>query len=168
MPAKALSTRELLRLFQAARCDADVEQMDADLQLLQTKDLDLSIRLGAILAFDALLLGTAIQPIAASPGAPLSIDAATYPITTVMTALAIILLTVSAYITVRAITIGEEFAGDGLDSKPALLIQRLYSAYCVSIDQQRAHLAVAIRLSIAGLAVTALTFGAILIEKIAD
>jgi hypothetical protein len=160
--ADLLSTRDLLRLYQAARRDVDVEQLDADLQLLQNKDLDLSIRLGAILAFDALLINAAIQPIAASPGAPLSVDAGTAPLATVATAIAVALLAASAFIAVRAITMGEEFRGHGLDEKPAILVQRLYAAYCRSIDRQRGLLVLAIRLTLAGLGLAALTFAAIL------
>ena len=162
-----LSTRALLRLYQTARRQADATQMDADLHLLQNKDLDLSIRLGAILAFNALLIGTAIQPIAASPGAPLSLDITTHPVLTLVSALSVLLLALSGVATVHAITLGEEFSGEGLDGHPEILIQRLYAAYCTSIDKQRRLLTTAIRLTVAGLAMTILTFATILMLKIA-
>jgi len=166
MSDPTISTRSLLRLYQAARRDVDVEQMDADLQLLQTKDVDLSIRLGAILAFNALLIGSAIQPIVASPGAPLALDAPTQPFLTLLTATTVALLAVSGFIAVRAITLGEEFSDDGLEGKPDMLIQRFYAAYCTSIDRQRNLLATAIKLTVIGLSLTTLTFALILADKL--
>ncbi len=166
MAQTPVSTRTLLRLYQAARRDVDVEQMDADLQLLQTKDVDLSIRLGAILAFNALLIGSAIQPIVASPGAPLALDAPTQPFLTLLTAVAVAILAGSAFIAVYAVTLGEEFSDEGLEGKPDMLIQRFYAAYCASIDKQRDLLATAIRLSIVGLSLASLTFALILADKL--
>ena len=49
----------------------------ADLEFLENRDLDLSIRLGAMLGFNALLITIGTHPISASPGAPLSLDAPT-------------------------------------------------------------------------------------------
>ncbi|QMW21676.1 hypothetical protein [Sandaracinobacteroides saxicola] len=166
MPRAPLFTRALLRLYQDARSDPGFQDVDADLRLLQNKDLDLSIRLGAILAFDALLIGTAIQPMVASPGAPLALDAAQQPLQTLLTLVAIALLALSGLVTVIAITIGEEFSGDGLEARPDLLIQRLYAAYCTSIDKQRSLLTHSIRLTIVGLLLTALAFAIILTEKL--
>jgi hypothetical protein len=77
---RTASARELLRAFQWAREDIPDSGFGDDLELLQSKDLDLSIRLGALLAFDALLLTAAINPISASPGAPLSLDAPNQPL----------------------------------------------------------------------------------------
>ena len=48
----------------------------ADLEFLENRDLDLSVRLGAMLAFDALLMTIGTYPVSVSPGAPLSLDAA--------------------------------------------------------------------------------------------
>ena len=74
-----ISTRSMLRAYQVARGAPGDEGYKEDLAFLQAKDLDLSVRLGALLAFDALLTTAAINPISASPGAPLSLDAATQP-----------------------------------------------------------------------------------------
>lgn len=63
MSAKPIhSTRSLLRAFQKARQWPDFAGFIDDLTLLQSKDLDLSVRLGALLAADALLLTTAVHP----------------------------------------------------------------------------------------------------------
>lgn len=164
--AESLSTRALLRLFQAARESQDLAGLDADLRLLQAKDVDLSIRLGAVLAFDALLIGTAIQPAVASPGAPLALDAAAQPFFTLLTMAAVACLALAAFLAVRAITMGEEFSGEGLDDNPDILIQRLYAAYCLSIDRQRHLLTQSIRLSVAGVVLTGLLFALILADKI--
>jgi hypothetical protein len=154
---KRMSTRSLLRLYEEARRTADTGTLEANLALLQSKDVDLSIRLGAVLAFDALLIATAIQPIVASPGAPLALDAAAQPGFTLMAALSVAILSVSGFIAVHAITLGEEFSDAGLEENPEILIQRLFAAYCASIDRQAALLGHAIRLTVAGLVLTGLT-----------
>ncbi|SOB86365.1 hypothetical protein SAMN06297144_1469, partial [Sphingomonas guangdongensis] len=52
----------------------------ADLEYLENRDLDLSVRLGAMLAFNALMITIGTHPISASPGAPLSLDAGAQPV----------------------------------------------------------------------------------------
>ena len=161
-----MSTRALLRAFQITHRGGVSEDFKADLDLLRHKDLDLSVRLGALLAFDALLINTGINPIAASPGAPLSLDAASRPVETIVTMAGILLVAVSAAITVRAITIGEEFSDEGIENDPAAITRRLFAAFCVSVDAQRVLLDRATRYTLAGGGVIALTFAWILAEKI--
>lgn len=50
------SFRSRLRAFQAMRCDTPEPGFVADLEFLENRDLDLSIRLGAMLGFNALLI----------------------------------------------------------------------------------------------------------------
>lgn len=111
---KPMSMRALLRAFQITHREGVSEDFKIDLDLLRHKDLDLSIRLGALLAFDALLINTGTNPIVASPGAPLSLDAASSPLKTMVAMIGILLVAVSAAITARAITIGEDFPTKGL------------------------------------------------------
>ena len=161
-----MSTRALLRAFQITHRDGVSEAFKVDLDLLRHKDLDLSVRLGALLAFDALLIGTGINPISASPGAPLSLDAATQPWETIVVLAGILLVAVSAAITVRAITIGEEFSDEGIEDDPGAITRRLFAAFCVSVDAQHVLLNRATRYTLAGGAVIALTFIWILADKI--
>jgi len=145
-----MSTRALLRSWQRLQREDRDGSLIHDLDLLQAKDLDLSVRLGALLAFDALLVGVAVNPIVASPGAPVSLDAATQPIAVALTTLAVMLLAVAAYLCVRAIMIGEEFSDDGIQDDNEAIIQRMFAAYCTSIDAQRRLLVLASRFTIAG------------------
>lgn len=159
------STRSLLRAFQKARQWPGATGFIDDLTLLQSKDLDLSVRLGALLAADALLLTTAVNPISASPGAPVSLDAPTQPFEVALVCFAIALLVVSAWHCVRGILVGEEFRLDGEESDPALIIQRMLAAWCVSVDHQLNSIRKAARLTIAGAGVTALSFVWIMLAK---
>jgi hypothetical protein len=161
-----MTTRALLRAYQKARKGHPDAGFREDLALLQTKDLDLSVRLGALLAFDALLVTAAINPISASPGAPLSLDAPTHPWEVAVISLAILLLAASAFLCVRAIMRGEEFSGEGIEDDPAAVVQRLFAAYCVSVDAQVRHLMMASRLTIAGGVVTVAGCLWIMIEKV--
>ena len=122
------STRSLLRAFQKARPSASESGALEDLELLQSKDLDLSVRLGALLAADALLITTAVNPIAASPGAPLSLDAPTQPLQVALVCVALILLAISALHCLRGILVGEEFHLSGVEETPAALMQRMLAA----------------------------------------
>ena len=112
---RTMSTRALLRAYQRLQSEEEPEWGPRrDLDLLQAKDLDLSVRLGALLAFDALLVTVATNPISASPGAPLSLDAPTQPIAVALITLSVIILSIAAYLCVRAIMIGEEFSDEGM------------------------------------------------------
>ncbi len=164
---RPMSTRALLRAFQITHREGVSADFQADLDLLRHKDLDLSIRLGALLAFDALLINTGINPIAASPGAPLSLDAAKQPWEAVATVIGIVLVAISAWIAVRAVTIGEEFSDEGIEDDPQAITRRLFAAFCVSVDAQQRLLWTATRFTLAGGGVIGLTFAWILATKMA-
>ena len=155
----------MLRAYQAARQGQDDEGYREDLAFLQAKDLDLSVRLGALLAFDALLATAAINPISASPGAPLSLDAASQPMEVTVVSIAVLLLVASAILCVRAIMLGEEFEAEGMDDNPQAIVQRMLATYCGSIDFQVRMLRAASLLAIAGGALTAIICAWIMVAK---
>jgi hypothetical protein len=142
------SMRTLLRAFQKISDGGLSPNFVADFDMLKHKDLDLSVRLGALLGFNALLLASAIQPISASPGAPLSLDAPTQPWPVFVITLGVLLLCV------RGILVGEEFDPEGIEESPEMLVRRLFAAFCRSIDVQMKMLRFASRFTIAGGAVT--------------
>ncbi|MDX2277424.1 MAG: hypothetical protein NW206_18405 [Hyphomonadaceae bacterium] len=152
------SMRAKLRAFQAARDGGDLKALEHDIDLLRHADLDHSIKAGALLTFNGLIIAAGINPIVASPGTPLSVDAHTDPLIALMTALGVLLMAVAASFSVRAILIGEDFNDRGLEDDPAAILQRLYAAYCAAIDLQSRMLAIAGRFTYAGGAVTALAF----------
>ncbi len=166
MAKRTMSARLLLRAFQSVRGETPDAAFMADLAYVQHKDLDLSVRLGAMLAFDALAMTAAINPIAASPGAPLCLDAARQPIEVLVVCLGILLLAASALCCVRAMLIGEEYTSDGIEDNRAAIAQRLFAAYCLSVDKQGALLALAVRLAIAGGTVSIGAWGWIMLAKI--
>lgn len=139
--------------------------MFADLELLRHKDLDLSIKAGALLAFNGLLLTAGLNPVAASPGAPLSLDALTAPGPTWITMLGVVLLAAAAAFCVRAIMIGEDFDDHGLEDDPKAIVQRMAAAYCAAIDAQARYVARAITLTYVGGAVTGAALFWSLIDK---
>jgi len=155
----------MLRAYQAVRAQQADGGYREDLAFLQAKDLDLSVRLGALLAFDALLAAAAINPISASPGAPLSLDAARQPLEVAVISLGVLLLVASALLCVRAIMLGEEFSADGVRDSPSAIIQRIFASYCASIDFQVRMLRRASWLAIMGGLVTAMACGWIMIAK---
>lgn len=163
---KVMSTRALLRAFQVTHREGVSGDFKIDLDLLRHKDLDLSVRLGALLAFDALLITAGINPITSSPGAPLSINAVQHPVETVATMVGVLLVAVSAAIVVRAITLGEEFSDDGIEDDPQAITRRMFAAFCVSIDVQTAQLKRSSFYTLIGGAVIATTFVWILADKI--
>jgi hypothetical protein len=148
------SMRTLLRAFQKISGDGLPSGFAADFDMLKHKDLDLSVRLGALLGFNALLLASAIQPISASPGSPLSLDAPTQPWPVLVITLGVLLLSISGYLCVRGILVGEEFDPEGIEESPEMLVRRLFAAFCRSIDVQMKMLRFASRFTIAGGAVT--------------
>ena len=154
----------MLRAYQEVRGDAPDPRFAADLRFVQAKDLDLSVRIGALLAFDALLVAAGVNPLTASPGAPLSLDAPTQPLESLVVAAGMALLAAASYLCVRAITIGEEFDPDGADR--AMIAQRLLAAYVASLDAQSRLIALAGRLTVAGGLVTAAGCLWILLAKI--
>ena len=160
------SARSMLRVFQAVRGEAPDQGFLADLQFAQQKDLDLSIRIGALLAFDALLVTAGINPLTASPGAPLSLDAQSHPWEVAVITLGMALLAASSYLCVQAILIGEEFTGEGVEEDTAALARRLLAAYIASIDAQARLVAQAGRLTVWGGVVTAVGCLWILAQKV--
>ncbi len=160
-----MSTRALLRAYQRARVGHEDEGFREDLALLQAKDLDLSVRLGALLAFNALLTTAAINPISASPGAPLSLDAPTQPLEVLVISFGILLLAISAILCVRAIMLGEEFSADGIEDDPRSIVQRMFAAYCASVDFQTRMVRLAAWFSIAGGVVSVIGCGWIMAAK---
>jgi hypothetical protein len=155
------SFRSNLRAFQAMRGDPPDPGFIADLEYLENRDLDLSIRLGAMLAFNALLITIGTHPVSASPGAPLSLDAASQPVLTITSLLAVLPLVVSSFFVLRAMLLGEEFESEGLEGSDALR-QRLLAAFIRSIDAQARLLTLAIRWTLAGGAATLLVWAVIL------
>jgi hypothetical protein len=162
---RTMSTRALLRAYQKLQREDASGNLSNDLDLLQAKDLDLSVRLGALLAFDALMVTVAVNPISASPGAPLSLDVPTQPIAVTLITISVTILAFAAYLCVRAIMIGEEFSDEGIEDNPKAIIQRMFAAYCASVDAQRKLLIQASRTTIAGGALAGLTSIWIMADK---
>lgn len=160
------SFRIRLRAFQKMRCDPPDPGFVADLEFLENRDLDLSIRLGAMLAFNALVITIGTHPVSASPGAPLSLDAVTQPVLTLLSLAGIAPVVVSSYFCLRALLLGEEFDADDLDGGDALR-QRLFAAFIRSIDAQARLLRLAVLWTLGGGATTLLVWTAILAMKMA-
>lgn len=158
------SFRSRLRAFKTMRGDPPDAGFLADLEYLENRDLDLSVRLGAMLAFNALLVTIGTHPVSASPGAPLSLDAATQPALTLASLAALLPVVVSCVLILRALLEGEEFESEGLAGGEALR-QRLLAAFVHSIDIQARNLTLAIRLTLTGGLLTVLAWAAILIGK---
>ncbi len=156
----------MLRAFQAVRGAAPDPAFMADLDYAQHKDLDLSVRIGALLAFDALLITAGINPLTASPGAPLSLDAATQPWEAAVIALGMAVLAISSWLCVRAILIGEDFSTEGIEDNATALAQRLLAAYVASVDAQTHLVSHAGRLTVVGGSITGLGCVWILLAKI--
>jgi hypothetical protein len=132
--ARPVSARSMLRTFQQLHREGLDPGFMADLELLRHKDLDLSIKLGALLAFDALIIGVGVLPVSASPGAPLSIDATADPWIVLASLVGVGLLTAAAFFSVRAVMIGEEFELREEGEDAAAIARRVFAAYCAAID----------------------------------
>lgn len=158
------SFRLRLRAFQKMRGDPPEPGFIADLEFLENRDLDLSVRIGGMLAFNALLITIGTHPVSASPGAPLSLDAATQPVLTIASIIGIIPFILSAIMCLRALLIGEEFDSEGL-SGDVDLRQRLFAAFVHSIDVQSHMLRRAILACFIGGAMTLAIWCWILAEK---
>jgi len=111
--------------------------------MLRHKDLDLSIKAGALLAFDALILSAGLNPVSASPGAPLSLDALQAPGPTWAAMAGVVLMAAASTCCVLAIMIGEDFDDRGLEDDPKAIVQRMFAAYCAAIDAQAKRIALA-------------------------
>jgi hypothetical protein len=159
------SFRSRLRAFQAMRGDPPDPGFIADLEFLENRDLDLSIRLGAMLAFNALLVTIGTHPVSASPGAPLSLDAATHPLLVLVSLIGILPFVASSALCLRALLLGEEFDSSGLDAGPDLR-QRLFAAFVHSIDTQSRLLRRAVWLCFVGGALTIPIWAWIILDKL--
>ncbi|MBY0521176.1 MAG: hypothetical protein K2P79_12220 [Sphingomonas sp.] len=167
------SYRTRLRVFQAMRGDDPSPGFIADLEFLENRDLDLSVRIGGMLAFNALMVTIGTHPISSSPGAPLSVDAATQPVLTIASLIGLAPLIVSSVLCLRALLVGEEFDTDGLDGDngagarggEAKLQRRLFAAFVHSIDAQGRLLRHAVVTTLIGGTMTLLVWAAILAEK---
>jgi len=158
------SFRTRLRAFQDVRGDPPDPGFIADLEFLENRDLDLSVRLGAMLAFNALLITIGTHPVSASPGAPLSLDAASQPAMTLASLAALIPIALSSWFVLKAMLLGEEIENDELSGE-ALRVH-LFAAFVRSIDAQARLLTLAIRATLTGAALTMLVWGVILAGKI--
>lgn len=157
------SFRHNLRAFQDIRGEPVEPGFVADLEFLENRDLDLSVRSGALLGFNALLLTIGTHPVSASPGAPLSVDAASQPGLTLASLSALAPLAISSWLLLQAMLLGEEFESEGLEGDA--LRQRLFAAFVRSIDAQARRLTWAIRGTIAGAGLTLVVWAAILAGK---
>jgi hypothetical protein len=112
------------------------------------------------------LVTAAINPISASPGAPLSLNAPTQAWEVALVSVGIILLTISGVLCVRAIMLGEEFSADGIEDDPQAIVQRMFAAYCASVDFQARMIRIASLFTIAGGIVSVIACAWIMIGKI--
>ncbi|GLR46827.1 hypothetical protein [Sphingomonas astaxanthinifaciens] len=160
------SFRTRLRAFQRMHGDVPDPGFVADLEYLENRDLDLSVRMGGMLAFNALLITIGTHPVSASPGAPLSLDAAAQPAMTLASLVGVIPFVLSSAFVLRGLLIGEDFDPEGCeDDQPDMLRRRLMAAFVRSIDAQTWLLRRAVQASIAGGVLTALVWGWILAAK---
>jgi hypothetical protein len=157
------SFRTRLRAFQQMRGDPPDPGFVTDLEFLENRDLDLSVRLGGLLAFDALLITIGTHPVSASPGAPLSLDAAIQPLLTLASLAALSPLALSSWFILKAMLLGEEFDNDALEGEA--LRQHLFAAFVRSIDAQARLLTLAIRATLAGAGLTLVVWAVILAGK---
>ena len=164
-----ISTRALLRAFQRAReaqnTSAEAEALHRDLELVRHLDTDLSIKSGALLAFQGLILMAGINPIAASPGSPLSVGPWDAPGVVLVTAIGVGLLAWAATFCVRCIMIGEHFDDSGLEEDPDGVAVRILAAYCAAIDKEKTLLAKGVLWTYAGGASMVVAFFWALIGK---
>jgi len=159
------SFRTRLRAFQRLRGEAPTAAFVADLEYLENRDLDLSVRLGALLGFNALMITIGTHPVSASPGAPLSLDAANHPLQTIVSLLAIVPFVVASTLCLRALLIGEDFETDDSDEAPDQLRRKLFAGFIRSIDAQTRSLTRAVKATSIGGAATAAVWVWILVVK---
>jgi hypothetical protein len=159
------SFRSRLRAFQQMRETPPDPGFIADLEFLENRDLDLSVRIGGMLAFNALMVTIGTHPISASPGAPLSLDAATQPVLTIASLIGIVPLIISSALCLRALLLGEEFDSEGLGGDDIGLRQRLFAAFIASIDSQSRLLRQSVIATFAGGVMTLAIWAWILAEK---
>lgn len=158
------SFRSLLREFQAMRGQQPDAGFVADLEWLENRDLDLSVRHGALLAFNALAITVGTHPVSASPGAPLSVDAAAQPWPTLACCAALVPLVASSGLCLRALLVGEEFDAPASEEVAADRA-RIYAAFVRSLDAQARLLRLAVRATGAGGLLTLAVWAWILAAK---
>jgi hypothetical protein len=160
------SFRGRLGAFQAMRGTAADPAFLADLAFLQNRDLDLSVRLGALLAFDALMITIGTHPVSASPGAPLSLDAPSQPLAVVASLAGIVPFILSGILCLRAMLTGEDFDAEGRTVADVdALRHRLFAAFIASIDAQSRNLVRAVHLALAGGVLTGAVWAWIIMAK---
>jgi hypothetical protein len=159
-----MTFRTRLRAFQVMRNDPPDPGFISDLEFLENRDLDLSVRIGGMLAFNALMVTIGTHPVSASPGAPLSLDAATQPVLTIASLIGLVPMILSSALCLRALLLGEEFDSDGLWRNDALR-QRLFAAFIASIDVQSNLLRKSVLSSCVGGVLTMLIWSWILLDK---
>ena len=164
---KRQSFRTRLRAFQHMRDTPPDTGFIADLEFLENRDLDLSVRIGGMLAFNALMVTIGTHPISASPGAPLSVDAATQPALTIASLIGIVPLIISSALCLRALLLGEEFDSEGLDGDDQGLRQRLFAAFIASVDIQSRLLRQSVIATFTGGVMTLVVWAWILGDKMA-
>lgn len=158
------SFRQRFRAFQDMHGAKSDPAFIADLEFLENRDLDLSIRLGAMLAFNALMITVGTYPVSSSPGAPLSLDAATQPVLTIASLIGVVPFVLSSYFCLRALLLGERL--ESIEPDDAESQRRsLFAAFIHSIDVQDRLLWFAIRATLAGGALTMLIWVWILLDK---
>lgn len=159
------SFRTRLRAFQVMRDTPPDPGFIADLEFLENRDLDLSVRIGGMLAFNALMVTIGTHPISASPGAPLSLDAATQPVLTIASIIGFAPIIISSALCLRALLLGEEFDSEGLEGDDKGLRLRLFAAFVASIDVQSRLLRQSVIATLTGGAMTLAIWAWILAEK---
>ncbi len=160
------SFRHRLRAFQAMRGAAPDAGFIADLEYLENRDLDLSVRLGGLLAFNALMTTIGTHPVSASPGAPLSLDAHAQPGLVIASLIALLPFVLSSVLCLRGLLVGEEFDADGhAITDDHALRARLFAAFIRSVDIQRRMLTLGVWNSLAGGALTIAVWAWILAVK---
>jgi hypothetical protein len=147
--SKTRSFRSRLRAFQAMRGGTPDPAFVADLEFLENRDLDMSVRLGGLLAFDALMLTIGTHPISASPGSPISVDAVTQSGEVIVATIGLLPLLLSSFLSLKALLIGEDFEIDSGEDDQTLR-QRLFAAFIRSIDAQARLLRHAVLCTYAG------------------
>ena len=158
------SFRTRLRAFRDMRGEPPDRGFIADLEYLENRDLDLSVRIGAMLAFNALAVMVGTYPVSSSPGAPLSLDAGSQSVLTALSLIGVAPVVVSSYLCLKAVLLGEEIEG-GDELEHEALRQRLFAAFVRSIDAQSRLLRLGVRWTLCGGVATLAVWVAILAGK---
>ena len=164
MPERSFRTR--LRAFRDMRGEPPDRGFIADLEYLENRDLDLSVRIGALLAFNALAVMVGTYPVSSSPGAPLSLDAKAQSVLTVLSLVGVAPFMASSYLSLKALLLGEEFDGV-LDAQGDGLRHHLFAAFVHSLDTQSRLLRSGVRWTLSGGVLTFAVWVSILAGKMA-